>query len=90
MGGIKEGGIAEEIHINRQSTFCLYQPAIFAHLPIAFGAAIDRWPDGHHQLDTQRVQLGDHCVRVRPVARVERPVALIRPVEEIDNDHRDG
>ena len=87
MGSIKESGVAEEIHIDRQATFRLYQPAVFAHLPIAFSAVIHRRPDGDHQLNFQRFQLGNHGIRVGPVARIEHPVTLIRPVKEVDNNH---
>ena len=51
MGSIKERGVAKEIHIDRQTTLGVDQPAVFFHLPITLGTVINRGPEGDHQFN---------------------------------------
>ena len=62
------------------------QPALI-HLVKVFAAPIHRRPDGDHHFDAHAVQLVHHGFGIRPVGLVKLPVALHRPMEEIDDDH---
>ena len=48
--------------------------------------AVHGRPHGHHHLDAHLMQLVDHRLHIRPVRLVKLPVALQRPVEEINHD----
>ena len=50
----------------------------------------DERPNCHHQGDPQLVQLAHHGAWVRPAGRVEAPVSLVQPVEEVYHDDGDG
>ena len=95
MGGVIEvhrdhlrrpGVGVDEGFEKRQPARGLDQPPFLVHLLPGLRVRVDRRPDRHHQLDTHAAQLGDHPCRVRPVCRFEAPLALLRPVEEVDDD----
>ena len=64
------------------------QQAALLHFSIVFTERADRRPDGNHQPDSQLFQFLRHGRRVGPALRVEAPVAHVRPVEEVADDHR--
>ena len=88
IGRVKVKGIALEIHGNRISSVCADQEASFLHLGKILASVVDRRPDRDHQLDPHFLQFGDHGIRIRPVDRIEFPLSLQRPMEEIH--HNDG
>ncbi|CAH0321334.1 hypothetical protein SRABI106_04379 [Rahnella aquatilis] len=88
MCGIKEGTVAEKIQIHRHTAIGIDQITFGFHFLIIVGAAVYRRPDRHHSFDAQRFKLRDHGFRIRPVHGVKTPGALIRPVEEVDDNHR--
>ena len=88
MGRIKEGGIAHKIEVDLHATFTADQPAFGFHQRVERAARLYRWPHRHHQRNTHFAQLVDHPFRIGPVYGVEAPGALIRPVEKVDDHHR--
>ena len=54
------------------------------------GISIDGRPDGDHQLHAHALELFRHRFGVGPIALVELPVALLRPVEKVDDDDVHG
>ena len=60
------------------------------HLPIILTLGIDGRPDRYHRLHSHFLQLPAHAFRVRPVLRIEFPLPLLRPMEEVNDDSRNG
>ena len=58
--------------------------AVFHHFPVA-AVWIDSRPYRHNRLDTHSFKIITHRLRVGPVFGVELPVALLRPMEKVDN-----
>ena len=73
----------------RRAAFGADQQSALHHLPEVFAPAVHAGPDGDDHPYPHGVQLLHHGPWVRPVGRVEFPVALHRPVEEVDHDHVD-
>ena len=62
------------------------QQAPLHHGAEVLALAVHGGPDGDDHLDAHLVELVHHGLGVRPVDRVELPVALHGPVEEVDDD----
>ena len=81
--------VVHAVQRNREAALDIDEQAALAHLCIVRALVVDGRPDRDHQLDAHLLQLADHRVRVWPVLRVEAPLALERPVEEVDDDDGD-
>jgi hypothetical protein len=65
------------------------EAAALLHGLVVLGERGHRRPHAHHQLDAQFGELPLHRRRVRPLRRVELPLAQVRPVEEVADDDVD-
>ena len=63
------------------------QIAFFQHFLVIHGIRLHSRPDRNHQRNTHFAKLVDHTRDIRPVLLIEFPVALMRPVEIVRNDH---
>ena len=88
--GINKGLLAVKIKGAVLTVFCPHQHIGLAHSPVIFAFGIDGGPDGHNGLDSHFLQLLAHGRRVRPIFRVKLPLALLRPVEIVDDNGGDG
>ena len=61
------------------------QPAL-GHFGIIFALFVDGRPYRDHTARAVRLQLAHHGGGIRPILRVELPVALPRPMEKVDHD----
>ena len=68
---------------------CCDQEAAPIHLGVVVAVRVHRRPDRDHELDAELSQLVHHRLRIRPFVRVEPPLALVRPVEVVADDHRE-
>ncbi len=80
------GSIINEAHLHREATLGANQQPTLLHLLEVGAKGVDRGPDGDHQLDPHLLQLAHHRRRIGPALGVELPIALERPVEEINDD----
>ena len=98
--GLRVGGVVEghrdpaagapvpDPHLAIHAPLVVDQQAELRHLGVVLAGRVDRGPDRDHQLHAELVQLLDHGLGVGPLLGVELPVPLQRPVEVVDDDHR--
>ena len=90
VGGVDLHAVALEIIGLRRAALGAHEQAPFHHFIEVFAAPVHAGPHGHHHFDAHAVQFVHHGLGVGPVFPVEFPVALHRPVEEVDHDNVDG
>ena len=90
VGGVEELFKAPAVHRDGKPPVDADEEIALLHLAVVDGISVDGRPDGDHQLHAHLVKLLRHCLRVGPIALVELPVALLRPVEEVDDDDVHG
>ena len=86
IGRVKLDGVAHVGVVDAHTLFHSGKKALCLHLGKVLALVVHHRPHGDHQLDAHLLQLCDHGVGIRPVCRVEAPVALFRPVEEVHDD----
>ncbi len=84
---IKVHGVPLEVHNHSEPPLGPDQQPLLSHLLKVGRVVLHGRPDRHHQLNAQAAKLRNHGVRVGPVRRIEAPLALGGPVEEIDDQH---
>ena len=68
------------------SVFSSYKHVAVVHFTPVFALGADCRPDGYNRLDVHFLELVAHGLRVGPVLGVKLEVALLCPVEEVDDD----
>ena len=67
-----------------------HQVALLAHGAEVFAALVHRRPYGYHRLNAHIPQFLHHALGVGPFVGLKLEVALLCPVEEVDDDHVHG
>ncbi len=83
------GATVGELRVEWRSALRRDEQPVAQHLCVVLRQGAHRRPDRDHQLDAHVVELADHAARIGPFARLEAPVAVMWPVEEVADDHRE-
>ena len=89
IGRIELDRVAHIGVVDPHTLFHAGQQSLCLHLVKVLALVVYHRPYRYHQLNAHLLELCNHCIRIRPVGRIKSPVALLRPVEEIDHDHID-
>ncbi len=90
IGRVVEERVAAELHGDAHSTIDADEIALAQHLLVMGASRLDGGPYRDHELDSHGIKLADHGLGIGPVGGVEVPIALLYPVEEVDDDDGDG
>ena len=84
--GVDLDAVSLEIVSLNRTALCLHEETHLGHGVEVLASSVDRGPNRNDDPDTHGVKLVDHGFGVGPVLRVELPLALNSPMEEVDDD----